>query len=1011
MSITVERVWELLQQSGLVDGQRLESLRKQFTSSQQTKRDDAAVLVRWLVAQNAITAYHGKVLLAGQPGPFFYGDYLVTKRVHWPVRVPLFGALHLPTKHRVTLLFLDSNQAPGEEQLAQLAQVTRWAAGVVSPHLLRCYELVTAGVYRFFVLERIRGESLAEQLKQGRLPVDRACSIVKDVALGLAHLHQAGQVHGEIRPQNVLLRPEGDTQLVYFPLWRNDPLGPPTNANSPPQLLQPAADYLAPEMITGQDVGPASDLYSLGCLMYHLLAGEPPFGTLDTAEAKVQAHLQTPAPALREKRPEVPEELATVVHALLNKHPQQRYPSALHLVEALGPFESPTRPQPSPPPATAVAFEQHLLQRVVAVGGASGEVPASPQAAATGAAPGASGAAAAVVPGSPASAAAPAGTGAEAAPPSSGAAGPTENALPPGLDFATESSPSAAVAPRRRGRNSSQKLVTVAAAAVGSVLGVMLLLMWLFSGGSSSSQDSAKKPNDGVAQSQTSPGANQGTDSAGGGNGHSHGASSQGPSTGSAPGAVVLRTLQGEPMWNPPTAGPPLEAKYLPNGVQMILSLRPRELLRHPQGKVLLETLGSGTEYALNALAQTSGVPLEQMELAVLGFLQGSSGKPPRVAMVIHTAEPLDAAVLRNRLSGAETARVGTRDVIVAGPWGYYLAGPKQLVVAPVEPLEELQEEESPLQSALANALAPPPLRREMEEMLPWTDSHRTFNLLVAPSFLFAGGKELWQGTARQLQKPAQLFLGEKLQALLASVHLGQEHVFFELRLAATADVAPASLARQFHDKLASLPSTVEDQIAQINISPYSRRILFRFPRMLEQLVNYTDTGVHRRQAVLRCYLPPQAAPNLAFATFLLAVEKQGGGAGGVTVAANQPQQEEPKTLAETLQRKIISLSFPRDTLEQSLMMFGQEIGYEVRILGGDLQLEGITKNQSFGLDLKDRPAGEILRTILQKANPEGKLIYVIRKEGDREVLVITTRKAAQERGDPIPPELQQKSS
>ncbi len=1011
MTVSVERIWELLQQSGLVDGRRLESLRQEFASAKLPKAEEPATLVRWLVTQNAITAYHGKVLLAGQPGPFFYGDYLVTKRIEWPVPVPLFGALHLPTKHRVTLLFLDHQQAPTPEQLNQLAQVTRWAAGVVSPHLLRCYELVTAGVYRFFVLERIRGGALTESLSQKPLAVDRACSIAKDVALGLAHIHQAGQVHGEIRPQNVLLRPEGDTQLVYFPLWRSDPLGPPTGPNSPEDRLRLAADYLAPEMITGQGVGPASDLYSLGCLLYHLLAGEAPFGSLNSTAEKVQAHLQSFPTPIRDKRPEVPEELAAVVHTLLNKHPQQRYPSALHVVEALGPFESTARPQPSPPPATAVAFEQHLMQRVVAVADPQAQavpgtnVPARPAATAvpSGAPVSASGAAE-VAP----AAAIPGGSPAPAAP----AAAQSESALPPGLDFGQEEkSASSVVQPRRRQRSRSEKLVMLAGTAVGSVLVILLALMVLMSGGSSSSDDGADP---GKQTARQNGNQNSTTKQQSGSSGKSQPAeSNSGSSTrGMENAAPVLTTLTGEPMWASPTAGPPLDVRYLPNGVQMVVSLRPRELLNHTQGKVLLETLGSGTEYALNSLAQTSGVPLEQMELAVLGFLPGGSGKLPRVTMVIHTTEPLDAAALRSRLSGAETARVGTRDVIVAGSWGYYLAGPKQLVVAPVEPLEELQEEESPLQSALANALEPPPLRREMEQMLPWTDSRRTFNVLVAPSFLFAGGKELWQGAAGLLRKPAQLFLGEKLQALLLSMHLAPDYVFFEARLAATADVAPAALAKQFHEKLASLPSVVEDQIAQINVSPYSRRILFRFPRMLEQVVNHTDWGVHRRQAVLRCYLPPQAAPNLAFATYLLAVEKQGGGSGGVTVAAQtSPQQQEPKTLAEVLQKKIISLSFPRDTLEQSLMMFGQEIGYPVRILGADLQLEGITKNQSFGLDLKDKPAGEILRTILKKANPDGKLIYVIRKEGDQEVLVITTRKAAQERGDPIPPELQQKSS
>ena len=80
----------------------------------------------------------------------------------------------------------------------------------------------------------------------------------------------------------------------------------------------------------------------------------------------------------------------------------------------------------------------------------------------------------------------------------------------------------------------------------------------------------------------------------------------------------------------------------------------------------------------------------------------------------------------------------------------------------------------------------------------------------------------------------------------------------------------------------------------------------------------------------------------------------------------------------------------------------------KVEILGGDLQLEGITKNQSFGLDERNRPAGEILRKIMLQANPDGKLVYIVkpRVPGGEEMLFITTRKAVEKRGDKLPPEL-----
>ena len=75
----------------------------------------------------------------------------------------------------------------------------------------------------------------------------------------------------------------------------------------------------------------------------------------------------------------------------------------------------------------------------------------------------------------------------------------------------------------------------------------------------------------------------------------------------------------------------------------------------------------------------------------------------------------------------------------------------------------------------------------------------------------------------------------------------------------------------------------------------------------------------------------------------------------------------------------VTTLIFARETLEKALQLLGDDIGVKVEILGGDLQLEGITKNQSFGLDERNRPAGEILRKIMLQANPDGKLVYIVK--------------------------------
>jgi hypothetical protein len=202
------------------------------------------------------------------------------------------------------------------------------------------------------------------------------------------------------------------------------------------------------------------------------------------------------------------------------------------------------------------------------------------------------------------------------------------------------------------------------------------------------------------------------------------------------------------------------------------------------------------------------------------------------------------------------------------------------------------------------------------------------------------------------------------------------------------------------------LASSVNGYVRDLHLSDYSKTVLLDLDDRLQVLGQYTRPGTDDKQVVLRGYLPSLAAHNLALGTHLALLETPGV-ASARPGAAAAPAAERPLTVAEKLKKKI-SLSFPRNTLEKSMEMLGEEVGVPIVIMGSDLQLDGITKNQSFGLDERDKPADEILRKIMLQANPAGKLIYVIKpkEEGGEDVLHITTRAAAAKRGDTLPPEL-----
>lgn len=427
----------------------------------------------------------------------------------------------------------------------------------------------------------------------------------------------------------------------------------------------------------------------------------------------------------------------------------------------------------------------------------------------------------------------------------------------------------------------------------------------------------------------------------------------------------------GKTMWVSPTAGEPLDLAYLPMGCQLFVVLRPAELLATGEGEKVLAALGPLGTQGTQRLQQAAGMPMNDIERVAIGVRPGSDFQP-EVALVVTPASG------RRPPSGA-----------------YQPAGSDRFVIATGDMLAEIKELEG----------SPPALRRELESLLAATDNSRHITLLTAPNFLFNDGRRMWSGPLAGLRDPLFAMLPDSTRAATLSLHWGDDF-FAEVRLAATIDQNPRGFAQQFADRVSRWPATAERTLAGLRVSPHSQTVVARLPAMLRVLHRYTRVGTDDDQPLLRAYLPSVAGHNLLAAGELLLAEQLSGGA----TAAASPAASAPQSIEERLARTT-SLSFARDTLETAVKLLGEDIGVEIEIAGGDLQLDGITKNQSFGLDEQQQPAREILVAILRLANPDKtatsaadpkqKLVYVV--TGDK--IVVTTRTAADKRGDPLPTE------
>jgi len=234
----------------------------------------------------------------------------------------------------VALKTLLPEMATNRHLLSRFRREARVAGSIVHANLIQTYEFGEADGVHYLAMELIDGESLATLLKrERRLAPKRAVEIVIEVASGLAALHDAGMVHRDVKPSNVLLAGGGNVKLTDFGIALLRETDDQTRLTETSQVMG-TAEYLSPEAAQGESVDGRSDLYSLGVLTYEALSGHLPF-TAETPLAVALKHINEPPPPIRRHVPDIPERLEGVVRQCLEKRPSARPPDAAELRKRL----------------------------------------------------------------------------------------------------------------------------------------------------------------------------------------------------------------------------------------------------------------------------------------------------------------------------------------------------------------------------------------------------------------------------------------------------------------------------------------------------------------------------------------------------------------------------------------------------------------------------------------------------------------------------------------------------
>jgi tRNA A-37 threonylcarbamoyl transferase component Bud32 len=273
----------------------------------------------------------------------------------------VYKAEHLLMERPVALKVINRSLMDSPAMVERFRREVRAAARLTHPNIVHAYDAEQAGDTHFLVMEYVEGKSLAAVVaERGPLPVVGACEYIRQAALGLQHAHERGMVHRDVKPQNLMLTPEGQVKILDFGLARFARESAP--ATTPQEISRRAAtpaleavtqvgmvmgtpDYIAPEQAcNAREADIRADIYSLGCTLYDLLAGHAPFPE-GTPEDKVLAHVERMPRPLTDIRPDVPAELARVVERMLAKDPAARFQTPAEVAEALGPFTAAAPPR------------------------------------------------------------------------------------------------------------------------------------------------------------------------------------------------------------------------------------------------------------------------------------------------------------------------------------------------------------------------------------------------------------------------------------------------------------------------------------------------------------------------------------------------------------------------------------------------------------------------------------------------------------------------------------------
>jgi serine/threonine protein kinase len=349
MELTVQNVYGLLLRSKLLSLEEAKAMYARWEREAGAHATNLARFAAWMVANKYLTEYQAGLLARGHAEGFFLGDYKVLDRLGKGRMAGVYKAQHR-LGQVVAIKVLPPSKAKDPTLLGRFQREARLALKLKHPNIVRAFQVGVCDGLHYLVMEYLEGETLEEVLtRRGKFLPGEAVRLVYQALQGLEHIHGQGLVHRDLKPSNLMLVPgaaaDGSTlrstvKILDIGLGRalfddGAAEGPALTGEG---VLLGTPDYMSPEQARdprATDI--RGDIYSLGCVLYHLLSGHPPFPDTNIISQMIRHATEPPRP-LKEMNPAVPDGLQQIVNWMLAKGPAGRYPTPERAAGALQVF-------------------------------------------------------------------------------------------------------------------------------------------------------------------------------------------------------------------------------------------------------------------------------------------------------------------------------------------------------------------------------------------------------------------------------------------------------------------------------------------------------------------------------------------------------------------------------------------------------------------------------------------------------------------------------------------------